>query len=215
MGHFSTADVARLNAAVTASERGTALEIVVRVARQSGTYTDIAWAIGSLGALAGLVAALFVPMEISPVLVSPAVVASGAIAAAPAVLVPAIRRRLIPRARRDAQVAEGASAAFHTKAVSATRDRTGVLVYASILEDQIVVLPDHPLEGRFERAAWGRVSLLARTTSGPFVSRIEAVIAALGELGRHALPRGADDANELPDDVDARTEPVGLRERRP
>lgn len=199
MKRFDRAMADRIRAAVTAAEAGSAIEIVVRVAPASGGYRDVPWLVGVSAGTIMLAVALFAPIDVTPPFVIPEVALAGALGAWLARRVRLARWLTSPR-RRAAQALEGARASFHTEAVGDTRAHTGVLVYASVLEDCIVVLPDRALEGRAPGATWGAVAKVGRAADAALPERLLAVLAALGQLGREHVPCTEEDINELSDE---------------
>ena len=107
-----------------------------------------------IGGLLALATILFSPWLIQPVWVIPLVLAWAAVGWLLGRNIQLLTRWLTLATHRREQVDRSAHAAFHTQAVSATRHGTGLLIYASILEDSIRVLPDHPLSGRIDQASW-------------------------------------------------------------
>ncbi len=180
--------------AVRSAESGTAAEIVVVVARRSGSYRDVAIASGAAFAWAILVAVLFVEAEFHPVWIAAEVPLAGAAAAWLVHRTPSLLKRLTSPSRRMRQTREAAHAVFHEEAVHGTKGRTGLLVYLSLLEERVEVIPDAGLEALIPGADWHAIRWDAADSAG-FVAGLRAVGAVLGKR----LPAAAGDANELPD----------------
>lgn len=109
---------------------------------------------------------------------------------------PAAVRRLVPRAIRDEAVLRAARAAFVEEVVHGTPHRSGVLVYASALEDRVVILPDLGVQGLVPQGELGEVQawLDARGCED-----LEAGLRRLGEVLARRLPHTAEsDATDLP-----------------
>ena len=189
----------RLTEAVAAVEATSGLEVVVRVAPRSGSYRDVAWSGGAALGFALLAAATYLPVQVSDLWLVPNVLLAGAVGAWLTSRLPVVVRLLTRTARRDAQVLEAARACFVSHAVSATGDRTGVLVYASNLEGRVVVLPDFGAEAAAPDAEWAAVRRLGQR-EGALPDRVLAVLAGLVPLGERFVTRRADDTNELPDE---------------
>ena len=187
----------RLEDGITELEKRCLLEVVVRVTPRSDTYRDTALLWGVIGGLATLVVALFAPLDVHPATVVPNVVVIGLIAwwlgrGRHAT------RLLTTAARREERCLQMARACFVAESISGTKGRTGVLVYASELEDVVLVLPDHGAEGAAPAVQWERLRRLA-AEPGELPDRILKVLPALGELGAQCLPAGDDDDN--PDEL--------------
>jgi putative membrane protein len=190
-------------AAVEAIEAQTAAEIVVCLRGASDHYREADYLFGFAASLAALVTMLFV--ERSFVLASfpvglVAAFLAGTLASAH---VAQIRRLLVFPARKRAAVHLAARAAFHDQGVSRTQHRTGVLLYVSMFERRVEVLPDVGVEGAhlgpdFRAAVTRLEGCLAPS---PDLDRFLAAMRALGPILGAALPRGEDAVNELPDEV--------------
>jgi putative membrane protein len=188
--------------AVRAVESRSSAEVVVTVRPWAGSQAgaDLGWALGAGAVTLALV--VFGPWPIS----TPALFLDPAFAALLAFLCsrafPALRRLVTPRRLRDERVREAAAALFHEKGVHQTRDRTGLLVHVSLLERAVVVLPDLGVAEAVEEPAWEAAveRLRAVVGGGGDAAALAAQLAALGEVLEPALPRSADDVNELADE---------------
>jgi putative membrane protein len=189
--------------AIAAIEVVSAVEVVVCVRRRSAGYRHANAIIGLGTAVTALAVMLFGAhvFALTSILVDPFV--AGGTAGALVELLPGVKRVLTPRALRVQRVAQAARAAFVERGVHNTRDRSGLLVYLSWLERQVVVVAD---------------TGIARELAGAVHVRIEAALtqalagggaAVAGELERlapvlaRAMPRRDDDRNELPDAIDS------------
>lgn len=195
---FDATAAERLRAGVRAVEQASALEVVVRVVPWSGSYRDVRWRTAALLAFAALVAMVFAPVIIGDMLALVLVLLAGAVGWLVAGR-PAVTRWQTSTGRRAEQVLRAARACFHEEAVAVTRGRTGVLLYASVLEDRALTLRDHPLEGRAPLAEWGAIDRLGRPDGSDLRDRLDGMLGALGTLGARVAPPRADETNELPD----------------
>ncbi|MBN1336507.1 MAG: hypothetical protein JXB39_11150 [Deltaproteobacteria bacterium] len=179
--------------AVRAIEARTDAEVVVVAAPCSGSYRDVAWLTAGATAFLVLLFLVFSPFSFGPrwipldlLLV---VLATGWIA----LRVPALPRLLTPRARRRAQVETAARATFVEEAVHGTRGGTGLLVYLSILEGEVCLVRDLPLDGRIPPAAWSGLDLAPRDLDG-FLALLDAVGRV---LETHVPAREDDNPDEI------------------
>lgn len=189
--------------AIEAIERVSSAEVVVALRRQSSGHLLGNVILGGVAAFLALAYMLFSAQEFSllSILIDPFVAGVGL--GALAELVPPVKRLLVPARRRRFAVERGAKAAFYDRGVSNTRGRTGILIYLSWLEQQVVVLPDSGVAKSFRGD--GHKLLEAKLTAAMSTSG-EAVAKVLGEVApllEKSMPRGEDDVNELPDAVDA------------
>ena len=89
--------------------------------------------------------------------------------------------------------------AFVEERVSATRERTGVLLYVSLLEREVAILPDLGLDGRVPRAEWNEV-LHRLAGAGSLKDLEERFFEGLEQLEQR-LPLHAPAVGENPDEI--------------
>ncbi|HXX48791.1 MAG TPA: TPM domain-containing protein, partial [Myxococcota bacterium] len=110
-------------------------------------------------------------------------------------------RALLPAGLRRERVRRAAALAFHHGGLHATRERTGILLFVSLLERQVVVLADEGIHSRVADGTWDDV--VARVLEGIRSGRADdGLVEAIRLCGEHLaahFPRRADDVNELPD----------------
>ncbi len=199
--------------AVETIEQASAAEVVVAVRRRSAPYLHANLVIGVAVAIAGLAAMLFSAdaFALTSILIDPFVV--GGVAGAVVELLPAVKRHLSPRALRQREVLRAARATFVERGVHRTRDRSGILVYISWLEHEAAVVFDAGIERALpaEVQADAVRSLTAAIAGGgaAVARQLERFAPAIAA----AMPRRADDINELPDAVDSDLERVERAKR--
>ena len=213
---LSEADLARVSAAVRAAETRTAGEIVPFVVRQSGRYDVAAWRAAAVGALLAAAAALglaslydgwSLPWLYSAWAVEAATFAGGAAGLVVGTVVPAVRRLLAGPALLAETVHRRAAQAFVEEEVFSTRDRTGILLFVSLLEHRIEVVGDSGINAKVEPAEWAetvaliRAGIVRRDLAGGLVAAVE----QCGELlHRRGVALRDDDSDELSDGVRVR-----------
>jgi len=187
--------------AVREAERGTAAELIVVAAARSGSYLDVALAAGAGFAMVVLLFALLAPVTFRPIAVAVETPLAFALAAWLAHRTPAVLRAFVPAGRMRRQVERAAAAHFIAESVHGTRNRTGLLVYISLLEEQVALVPDLGLAGRIPDAFWTEVRWSATgDSSGP--RRLEELVRGVEQIGailRARIPADATDLNESPD----------------
>ncbi|MBK7400202.1 MAG: hypothetical protein IPJ34_29100 [Myxococcales bacterium] len=188
-------DKTALGKAAREVEAITAAELVLVVRARSATYRDAHYAFGVAVAVATLMALLYLPQEFPLWLFAVDLLASFVGFSVLAALVPAITRALVPAGRRARQVAESARAAFYDKGVSRTSGRWGVLVYASLLEQEVEVLADLGIEeGVVDEPT---IEALRAAVAADDTAAFTAALAALGKRLAARYPRTEGDLNEL------------------
>jgi len=197
---------AALAQAIAAIEAASGVEVVVSVRRRSAGYRHANVVVGGLVAFAGLAAMLFGDhvFALSSILVDPFVV--GGVAGATVELVPWVKRLASPAAMRHRAVLRAARATFVERGVHNTRDRSGILVYISGLEREVVLVADSGLAHKLTGDAHARAE---RALTRAMIGGGTAVAHALEQLApalSAAMPHRDDDINELPDAIDTGSE---------
>lgn len=192
MIHTDARFSAAIEAVVGEIEARTDAELVVVASPRSGSYRDLAWLGGGLASAAVLgflcwspvvFDARWFPVDVLSVLL----IVGWALDRWPALVVAAAGR-----ARRDMQVRDAANAAFTEENVHATAGRTGVLVYVSAAEAQVVILPDAGLQARIPGAAWNALRLDAGSVEGLCEG-----LRRLGELLATHVPPTGDNEDQI------------------
>lgn len=199
---FSTAARERAAQAVKRIEADSSAEIVVTVKRASGGYRDADAVVGAAVAWLVLLLLLFLPQDFD-VRFMPLDVVLGFALGYVVSRRSDVLRRLATRAKsRRGLVEVAARAAFVELGIGRTRGRTGVLVYASMLERRAALVADRALHDGglvdvLDEVESALNEALARLDFKAFIEALE----ALGPRLAPALPRAEDDENELPDEV--------------
>lgn len=190
----------RIESAVEAAERETSAEVVVALAAASGSYRDVDYLAGASLAASSLAFQLFAPVDVHPYLSLPYVICSFVIGAAISGRFATVRRLFSTERRRVAQAHLHALVAFQQEGVSATRERNGLLIYVSLLERTVEILPDLAIDGKVPRATWNemRHRILHAPDERSFADALVAEIAGCGALLKGAFPPGAENPNEIP-----------------
>ncbi len=196
----------KVRAAVAKAEAGLTAEIVPCIFAQSSPYPESVWA----GAGAGMslaVAALFL-LDVFYPLWAPlsrlilSVPAAGLLGAALGRWWGPVKRALIGGRRMEEAVARRAKEIFFDRGIARTAGRDGVLIFASLLERRVVVLPDEAVRAKTPPAAWD--AAVATTTTLAAEGRVADGLCAAVEKIADALTAagfaGRPNANELGDD---------------
>jgi putative membrane protein len=192
----------RATAAIKTIESQTAAEVVVTLRHTSGNYRHVDYLFGFVISLVTLGVLLFSPVTFRlsafPVDVTLAFVIGAVVCANVAPL----RRALSSVRTRHANVRRAAREAFVDHGVSRCSGRWGVLVYVSMFERDVEVVPDLAIdpvsiEGWHDAVAAMRAAV-QRTDFDAFVTAMEKLGPALAK----PFPHRDDDVNELPDEID-------------
>lgn len=178
----------RVEAAVQGAEAHTDAELVVVVAPQSGTYRDLPFALASAATLALLAVVIALPFEFHPwMLVIELGVAWPAFAWVFSAA--AVCRAVASATRKRDQVVAAAAAEFHREMVHSTPARVGVLVYLSLLEQEVEVIADVGIQGRIPNGEW---ALATRPFERHDADGFVAGIASIGAVLRAHVPPTVD-----------------------
>lgn len=201
MLHTDDRFVETVSATVAEIESSTDAELVVVAAGRSDSYALASAMVGAAVAWLALLFLLFSPFSFSGAWMPLELPMVGGLAAWLAHRSPGLLRLIVPAGARRAAVDRAAAAAFHEEAVHGTRNRTGVLIYVSALEDRVVVLPDGGIDARVPGGEWNALRWGAKPDArapGDLEHFVAGLRAAGAVLARHVPPHG-DNPNEIPD----------------
>ena len=207
---FTQDDLERIKATVHEAERRTSGEIVPYVVEQSDPYHEPEWRGGLLlGFLALLVfvavrqfTTVWLPLDFVEVALAIALASGGGILLAR--YVQRVKRLLAGHALMDRRVHQRASEAFLSEEVFNTRDRTGILIFLSLLEHKVLVLGDSGINARVQQADWQ--DIVQRVVNGirsgkPAEGLIDAIQQCGALLQKHGVEIRPDDKDELSDSL--------------
>lgn len=210
---FTEADQTRIREAVQRAEGRTSGEIVPYLITQSSDYEVAVWRGASFAAVVSLLVVLLVAqwyegwglgwlfMSWGAALVALLAGTAGALVVR---YVHPLLRLFAGTRRLDEAVHRRAMQAFVEEEVFLTRDRTGILLFISMLEHRIEVLGDTGINRHVSPDEWADVVL--RIRKGIKEGHLtDGLVEAIDMCG-HLLERGGveirpDDVNELPDNI--------------
>lgn len=213
---FSEADREKISQAVKEVEQRTSGEIVPYVVDRSDWYEVAEWRAGiicgmiplaTFGVLRGFTMLWPSFGILDVVLITMCVAMVGALAAH---FLPGIERLFTGRDLMERRVRQRAEQAFLAEEVFATRERTGVLIFLSLLEHTVVVLGDSGINAKVVAGEWdGIVKMIVDATKAGKPS--EGLVAAIRQCGalleREGVTRRKDDTDELSDNLRTGTTP--------
>ena len=207
---FSAADLERISAAVHDAERRTSGEIVPYVVEQCDDYEFAEWRGGALLALLTAIVLMFLhsytaiwlPIDLAGKLLA-VLIAFGA-GMLLVKYVQSLKRILAGSAVMERRLHQRASEAFVAEEVFLTRDRTGILLFLSILERRVLVLGDAGINQKVKPEEWQDV--VATVVSGIHGgSPVDGLVDAIQKCGALLERRGVgvrpDDRDELSDSL--------------
>lgn len=185
-----------VDARVTRVEAQTGVQVVTAVAGKSDSYPELPWTAFALAA--SIAAGVVVTVDAwrpdwvtgqTALTQAVAILGPAAIAALLAVFVPPFSRLFLRAARRETEVRQYAESLFLRREIFGTAGRTGILVFVSLFERRVVILPDVGLRARVKDADWDRV--VSRMTEALRRNRpAEAMLAGLEEAEALLVARG-------------------------
>lgn len=184
--------------AVSAVELRTAAEVVVTLRNKAGEYRQADYACGALAAFFTLLVLLFYPRSFSTLAMPFDVLAVFAISSLACANSPPLRRLFTTRHYRERQVSTAARAAFVELGTSRTRNRTGILIFVSMLEREVAIVADIGVDTRALGRNWlAAVAALEESVANGNASAFVFALGAMAAPLEALLPRGEDDADEL------------------
>ena len=190
----------RVERAIVALEAQTSAEVVVTVRQRSGSYRAADLLFASLLSGLGLFVYVYHPAEFADDLVPPALLLLYLCAAFFCAQVPPLRRLFLRPSTLREGVRRAALAAFHEQRIDATSGRTGILIYVSLFERSVEVVPDVGVDPKKLGADFGNAVVeITKAVRGDGLGQLERGLAHMATALGRGLPRAADDVNELPD----------------
>jgi putative membrane protein len=210
---FSPADLERIRAAVKAAEGGTSGEIVPYLVDASDDYEEAEWRSGCLIAVLVLIAAaavhhfsdVWLPLDFAFLLLATGLSVLGGILLVK--FAPPLKRLFAGKHLIDRRVSARAAQAFLSEEVFKTRERTGILIFVSVLEHKVLIIGDSGINAKVAKADWQEaVDALTNAIAHdkPTEGLIEAISRAGKLLERAGVTRRGDDTDELSDDLRVR-----------
>ena len=211
---FSDEDLERIKRAVADAEQKISGEIVPVIVERSGVYTIANYKASLISAAFFFVLMIILDRYIindatltlyyDPLFIFTVVVAGASLGALVPNLLPGVKRWLLSRAYMDDCCKQTAENAFLEEEIFNTRHRTGIMIFLSFFEHEVIVMADRGISKVVEQKEWDNIvaELVACIRSGRVTEGIEAGIKRCGEiLLEKGFNKSADDINELRDDL--------------
>ncbi len=207
---FSPADRERIAAAVRKAESRTSGEIVPYVVGRSDSYEEAEWRCGALLGAATLAAfsiiysytSIWLPLSVAELVI--AALLAGVVGVLLPKMIPPVKRLFAGEALMHTRVAQRAAEAFISEEVFKTRDRTGILIFLSMLEHKVLVLGDSGINAKVKPEDWNDIvnRIVLGIRSGKTAEGLLDGIEQCGILlQKHGVAIRPDDTDELPDSL--------------
>jgi putative membrane protein len=117
--------------------------------------------------------------------------------------IPTIKRLFITTKEIQEEVYQRSLEIFYENKVSMTRDRTGIMIFISLLERKVEVLADCGINEKVEKDYWNNLvqTLSIEISKGNMIDGVVHSIATCGNKLVESFPVKADDTNEVSDEL--------------
>jgi putative membrane protein len=207
---FSQQDLERIKAAVRTAEDKISGEIVPVFVERSGTYSIAVYRgfllLAGLAFLAIIVFDRYIPALAiyDPLLIFLSITLAGFIGAGATSFIEPLKRLLMSQSHMDKVTRQRAENAFLQEEVFNTRHRTGIMLFISFFEHEVIVMADRGISKVVEQKEWDKMvrAITENVRLGKVTEGIEAAILRCGEiLLEKGFLKTVDDVNELRDDL--------------
>jgi putative membrane protein len=210
---FTENDLSRIKSAVKNAEDKISGEIVPVIVDQSGTYVVASYkgamVFSFLGFLTMIILDRYVidashTLYYDPMFIFSVVLLTGAIGYFAPTLSPTLKRFFVSQRILDECTRQRAENAFLEEEVFNTRHRTGIMIFISFFEHEVIIMADRGISKVVEQKEWDNMvtELISHIREGKVIEGIEAGVKRCGEvLLEKGFIKTEDDINELRDDL--------------
>lgn len=203
MNRFNEAFRTKLYETIELIENNSLVEMVVIIKPQSGKYRDIAVWCGIIFSFLSYTFFMFSPFEFGVYMIYGETLLSFFLIYGIVSLIPRLQSILIKKKRASRNVEINARAIFQKGGLRFTEERIGTLIYVSLLEKQVFILPDRGAENALPAEDWKEM----KQDFQLIFSSKDVPSELIGKLGKWQpvfakyIPPVENDINELPDDM--------------
>jgi putative membrane protein len=211
---FSENDLARIKSAVKVAEDKISGEIVPVIVERSGTYSIGNYKSAIAFALAGFLTMVlldrYVINDVSltlyydPMFIFSVVLVIGVAGYFVPLLFPVLTRFFVSQGHLDECTRQRAENAFLEEEVFNTRHRTGIMLFISFFEREVIIMADRGISKVVPQKEWDNMvaELIGNIRQGKVIEGIEWGVKRCGEiLLEKGFTKTDDDINELRDDL--------------
>ncbi len=198
MIHLTPSDRDRISRAVLEAEKKTTGEIVPMIVAQSDDYPGARWRLAIVIALLFGFLAYFFLDDFDPAWILwaqiPGLYIGYGLGTFGVVL-----RPFLASSKIDEEVHQRALQAFFSRDLHATKDRTGILVMASLLEHRVEILADTGINAKVSQDTWQGIltDMIGKIKSGDLTEGICTAVRECGEVLEKDFPGTHDNPNEI------------------
>jgi putative membrane protein len=207
-------DLERIKAAVKIAEEKISGEIVPVLVERSGDYLIALYKGSLIGAAFTFVSMVVLDRFVihdavntlfyDPVFILLIVILGGVLGAVVPYFSDPVKRLLVARRYQDLVTRQCAENAFLEEEVFNTRQRTGVMIFVSFFEHEVIVMADKGISKTVDQQQWDKIvqDLIKEIRNGRLVEALEEGIKQCGDiLLEKGFRKTIDDVNELRDDL--------------
>ncbi|MBL7855094.1 MAG: hypothetical protein JNL17_11890 [Cyclobacteriaceae bacterium] len=211
---FTPQELERVKEAVRQAEDKISGEIVPVMVAKSGHYSIAVYRGAIVMAMLAFVFMIVLDRYLlksdsnallyDPIFIFLVVVVGGVAGAAVAHFIDPVKKLLMEQTYLDQATQRRAESAFLEEEVFNTRQRTGIMIFISFFEHEVIVMADRGISKVVDQKDWDQVvnRLVEKIKGGDVIGGLEAAIGRCGEiLLEHGFHKTADDVNELGDDL--------------
>jgi len=207
-------DLERIKAAVKNAEEKISGEIVPVLVERSGDYLIALYKGSLIGAALTFVSMVVLDRFVindavntlfyDPVFILLIVILGGVLGAVVPYFSDPVKRLLVAKRYQDLATRQCAENAFLEEEVFNTRQRTGVMIFVSFFEHEVIVMADKGISKIVDQKQWDKIvqDLIKDIRNGRVVEALETGIKQCGDiLLEKGFRKTVDDVNELRDDL--------------
>ena len=210
---FTESDLRRIKDAVKVAENKISGEIVPVIVDRSGEYTIANYKGCLLAASLAYVVMIMLDRYVidashtlfyDPVFIFAVVIVGGVLGALIPNFLDPVKRLLVARRYQDHATRQRAENAFLEEEVFNTRQRTGIMIFISFFEHEVIVMADSGISKVVDQKQWDSIvaDLIINIRNGKVVEGLEEGIKQCGAiLLEKGFSKTQDDVNELRDDL--------------
>jgi putative membrane protein len=207
---FSTPDLERIKSAVRTAEDKISGEIVPVFVEKSGYYSianyRAAVVSGALAFLLIIFSDRYYPALAiyDPLLIFIVAILFGVVGAVASNFIPFVQKFFVGQKHLDRSTKQRAETLFLQEEVFNTRHRTGIMIFISFFEREVIVMADRGISKVVEQKDWDKIvqGITQNIKKGKVIEGIEAAVLRCGEiLLEKGFVKTVDDVNELRDDL--------------